>query len=64
MLNTVEPDDCCCKKLVKQLGSGKVSGDVWTCPKCGLEWRREVYPLPNGEGISHWRPHPVIMLIE
>jgi len=63
VLNTVEPDECCCKRLVKELGRS-YDGQTWTCPKCGTEWRCEHYKLDNGEGISHWRPQSTIMLIE
>ena len=49
MLDTVEPDDGCCKALIKALLKAETPMDSWTCPKCGVEWA----PRIVGD-LRHW----------
>lgn len=54
-LQTFEPDECCGEGISQALG--ELSGDSWTCPKCGCEWN----PRMVGS-VRHWEPHPEVMI--
>lgn len=57
ILHTHDPDDCCA--IGKALADGKVRGNSWICPECGMEWR----PVMIDEGtVCHWEPHPCILV--
>jgi hypothetical protein len=52
-------DDCCDGPLNRALRSGSLeTAESWTCPKCGETWRWQII-----EGIRHWSPKPVIMIL-
>jgi hypothetical protein len=73
MLNTHESDPCCGKALSKTLLSGALdTASIWTCPKCGLEWKpRTTFTVAKAEGLfamaevslRHWEPHPVVAIV-
>ena len=56
-LDTFEPDDSCCGKLIATAGRSGVlaSLQLWTCPKCGLDWASQLMG-----GIRHWMPRPAV----
>lgn len=59
-LHSHEPDDCCGKRISIALLSGGLDKlDVWTCPKCGLEWRA----LLDVIGVKHWHPHVYMAVV-
>ena len=61
VLDIAQPDPCCNKRLTKDLASGKVQGDTWTCPKCSVEWLATLAEL-DGTPYRRWAPHcPVIV---
>lgn len=57
-LNTWDEDQCCARPLAKALRSGKLaSTDMWTCPKCGMEWKAAMV-----ETARRWSPVVVIQI--
>ncbi len=59
LLQTHVEDDCCDGPLNRALRSGSLDkADSFTCPKCGEIWKPEII-----EGIRHWTPRPVIMIL-
>lgn len=63
MLNTFQDDPCCAKGLAKALRDGKLDAvNVWTCPKCGCEWRPTGYQTDDTL-IRHWEPHELVALL-
>ena len=39
MIEFMEHDDCCSKHFSRACKTDLVNTDLWTCPKCGCEWR-------------------------
>lgn len=67
LLDIITPDPCCAKRLTKDLAAGKIPADVWTCPKCNVEWRAEMryqsfgMDMVDRQPYRKWAPHcPVI----
>ncbi len=53
-LDTFESDECCSIRLARDLLAGKLAGvDLWTCPKCSVEWVAAAATPPLGR---HWKP--------
>jgi len=72
LLNTVHPDDCCTRRISKDLRDGKLDTvDTWECPKCGTEWRPTIISLAPGklvtldqaQQIRHWEPVPAVAVV-
>lgn len=62
LLNILHPDDCCNPRLSKALEKKRVLGDVWLCPKCGVEWRAVLKVSDDEEQTPYrkWEPHCTI----
>lgn len=49
--NLVMEDDCCSPRLVRALKT--LTGDSWTCPKCGCNWTART---DTDLSIRRWTP--------
>ncbi len=59
LLQTHVEDECCDGPLNRALRSDALDkAESWTCPKCGEIWKPELI-----EGLRHWSPRPVIMIL-
>ncbi len=59
--NVANPQDAtgCCAAINKAFRKGELDAvDLWTCPKCGMEWR----PRLVAGKVKFWECQPVIML--
>lgn len=62
-LHTHTSDECCSEPLIKALNSGAIGDSLsWLCPKCGLEWRRDLHQIDPGEGMYHWEPYCPVLI--
>ena len=65
ILNTFTADECCLPELQAASLRGLLDAmDSWICPRCGQEWRCEVYQIDMGEGIRHWLQYCPVAVID
>lgn len=66
MLHTYQADDCCGDALGEHIRTENMEGVLlWTCPKCGMEWRRHEAPrIDHGEEVVVWRPECPVMIFK